>query len=79
MLYTPCTSNCKNDFKLNHVGIIIGIDNNYIYVAESTTESTNAIVITKWQKNNMPTSGKFSIVNLFNYASDGNITNMWIS
>ena len=79
LLYTPCTSNCKNDFKLNHVGIIIGIDNNYIYVAESTTESTNAIVITKWQKNNMPTSGKFSIVNLFNYASDGNITNMWIS
>ena len=79
LLYTPCTSNCKNDYKLNHVGIIIGIDNNYIYVAESTTGDVNAIIVTKWQKNNMPTSGKFSVVHFFNYAKDGNVTNMWIS
>ena len=80
LLYTPCTSSeCKNAYKLDHVGIIIGIDDKYFYVAEATTGSIDAIVVSKWEKYNMPTSGKFSRVHFFNYGSDGNVTNMWIS
>lgn len=81
LLYTPCEgSNCKNEVKLDHVGIIIGIDANYVYVAESTTGNINAIVVTKLEKNNMPSKGKFSRVYLATlYNGDGNLTNMWMS
>ena len=82
LLYTPCVSReCKNDYKINHVGIIIGIDDKYIYVAESTTGTINAIIVSKLDKNNMPASGKFSRVHFFNYAKysgEGNVTNMWM-
>ena len=80
LLYTPCVrSTCKNQYRLDHVGIIIGIDDKYIYVAESIEENTNAIIASKWEKNNMPSSGQFSRVHFFNYPSDGNVTNMWMS
>ncbi len=79
LLYTPCNSNeCKNTYKLDHVGIIIGIDDKYIYVAEATTGRINAIVVSKWDKYNMPEKGQFSIVHFFNYSSDGNVTDMWM-
>lgn len=80
LLYSPCTSSeCKNEVKLNHVGIIIGIDDKYIYVAESTTGKINAIVVTKWEKYNMPENGKFSRVHFFKkYNGDGNLTDMWL-
>lgn len=62
-----------------HVGIIIGIDNKYIYVAESTTGSINAIIVSKLDKSNLPKSGKFSIFKSYPYAKEGNVTNMWVS
>ena len=79
LLYTPCTrTDCKNDSKIDHVGIIIGIDNKYVYVAESTTGNINAIVVSKLEKNNMPAKGKFSKVHFTKYPNDGNVTNMWM-
>lgn len=78
LLLSPCSSGeCRSDF--SHVGIIIGIDNNYIYVAESTTGKINAIITSKWPRNNMNKTGKFSVVKHVTYASDGNLTNMWLS
>ena len=62
-----------------HVGIIIGIDSSSIYVAEATTGSINAIVTTRMDKNNLPTSGKFSKARLYEYTQNGNVTNMWVS
>ena len=80
LLYETChTSTCTNKYNLSHVGIIIGIDDKYIYVAESIEPKYAAIIVSKWEKNNMPASGTFSIVHFFNYASDGNVTNMWMS
>ncbi len=61
-----------------HVGIIIGDDGDYFYVAEARIE-TDSIDITKWNKHNWSSSRKFSVVRLFNYRQDGNLTNMWIS
>ena len=80
LLFTPCSNDCDPKFKygLTHVGIIIGVDNNYFYVAEATTGSINATVVSKWDKNNMPRTGKFSQAKIFDYASDGNLTNMWM-
>ena len=80
LLYTPCTrgADCKNAMRIDHVGIIIGIDSRYIYVAESTSSDGDAIIVTKWEKYNMPSSGKFSVVHFFKYASDGNVTDMWM-
>lgn len=62
-----------------HVGIIIGIDSSSIYVAEATTGNINAVVTTRMDKNNLPTSGKFSKARLYEYQENGNVTNMWVS
>lgn len=79
LLFTPCEVNCENKaYGLSHVGIIIGVDDSYFYVAESTTGSINAIVITKWEKNNMPKKGKFSWAKIWDYGADGNVTDMWV-
>ena len=80
LLFTPCGNDCDPKFKygLTHVGIIIGVDDNYFYVAEATTGSINATIVSKWDKNNMPKTGKFSQAKIFNYSSDGNLTDMWV-
>ncbi len=74
-LYTPCVKNCKNSLKLEHVGIVIGIDDTYIYVAESMV----GVSVVRYKKNDMPSSGKFSLVHFREYKKDGNVTNMWMS
>ena len=62
----------------SHVGIVIGITSDKIYVAESTTGTINSIVITVLDKSNMPTGYKFSVVRIYNkYPSDGKLTDMW--
>ncbi len=77
---TPCTSStCKNVFKINHIGIIIGIDDKYIYVAENKTAGVDAFVVTRLDKSNLPRSGNLSLVKHVNYPKEGNITNMWMS
>ena len=79
-LLTPCSSSsCKNANKINHIGLVIGIDENYLYVAEETTGNINALVVTRLARNNLPRSGGFSLVRHVNYPSEGNVTNMWIS
>ena len=76
LMLTPCDG-CKTGSAYQHVGIVIGIDSNKIYVAEATTGNINAIIVSELDKNNMPSTGNFSIVKFYNYQSDGNITNMW--
>lgn len=74
LLLTP-----GEDRAFTHVGIIIGIDSSSIYVAEATTGNINAVVTTRMDKNNLPSSGKFSKVRLYEYQQNGNVTNMWVS
>ena len=78
-LLSPCTSStCKNPFKINHIGLIIGIDENYIYVAESTTGNIEALIVSKLDKKNLPGKNKgFSLVRHVDYPSEGNVTDMW--
>ena len=76
LMLTPCDG-CKTGSAYQHVGIVIGIDSNKIYVAEATTGNINAIIVSELDKNNMPSTGNFSIVKFYHYQSDGNITNMW--
>ena len=77
LMLTPCGSSCPHSSPFSHVGIVIGINSTKIYVAEATTGSINSIVISEYDKNNMPTSGKFSVVRFYPYESNGNVTNMW--
>lgn len=62
-----------------HVGIVIGIDDSSIYVAEATTGEIDAIVVTRLDKNNLPVSGNLSKARLYEYEKEGNVTNMWVS
>ena len=76
--YKKCSSECKNDSGLSHIGMIIGIDSKNFYVAEATTGNINAIVVTKLAKNSIEKS-KFDYVHYTKYNSEGNVTNMWLS
>ena len=78
-LLTPCSSDCKNPYNINHIGIVIGVDNRYIYVAESKTVDINAVVVTKLDKRNLPKKYSLSLVKHVTYPREGNVTNMWIS
>ena len=60
-----------------HIGIVVGVNSNSIYVAEATTGSIDAIVITRLDKESIGSS-RFSIVRLYDYPSDGNYTDMWL-
>ena len=79
-LLAPCTSStCKNIYKINHVALVIGIDERYIYIAEETTGNINALVVTKVDKQNLPKTSGLSLVKHVDYPSEGNVTNMWMS
>ena len=79
LVYTPENKRpgeCRNTTCLDHVGIIIGIDDNYLYIAEQTAWGTR---VNKKDKHNLPKKGEeFSLVHFYNYKSDGNLTNMWM-
>jgi len=77
MLITPCNNNCNNGNKFSNIGIIIGLDNSKIYVAEVSSLNDNSTVITELIKNKIPKTGNFSNIKLYNYSSNGNITKMW--
>ena len=77
-LLTPCTSECKNENNINHIALVIGIDDRYIYVAEEKTVNINALVVTKLDKSNLPRKYNLSLVRHVDYSSDGNVTDMWM-
>lgn len=59
-----------------HIALIIGIDDNYYYVAESLN-TFRGLVMKRYSKNNV--NRNFTHVVLMDdyYKTDGNITNMW--
>lgn len=77
LMLSPCYDSCRFDADYSHVGVVIGVDENKIYVAESTTGSINSIVITELDKKNMPTKYKFAVAKLYKYENDGKLTDMW--
>lgn len=77
-LLTPCSGECKNPYNINHIGLVIGVDDNYIYVAEEKTVNVNALVVTRLDKKNLPTKYSLSLVRHVDYPSEGNVTNMWM-
>lgn len=79
-ILTPCTSSeCKNPYKINHIALVIGLDSNYIYIAQSTTGNINALVVSKIDKNNLPSkNGNLSLVRHVDYPAEGNVTDMWM-
>lgn len=77
-LLTPCSGTCKNPFKINHIALVIGVTDKYIYVAEEKTVDINALVVTKLDKSNLPKRYSLSLVRHVDYPSEGNVTNMWM-
>ena len=60
-----------------HIGIIIGKDNNYFYVAQAIWYDDNSVTVTKFNFNEL--YEKFPNVVLMDnyYKKDGYLTNMW--
>ena len=76
IVFTPCT-NCSIAEDYSDIGIIIGIDDNKIYIAEAVKENYNSVIITELQKNNLPKTGKFSMIKQYQYEKEGNLKLMW--
>ena len=60
-----------------HIGIIVGIDSNYYYVAQALWYDEIGVVITKYKKSSLPSSFPHVILMDKYYKEDGNLTNMW--
>ncbi len=60
-----------------HIGIIVGIDETYYYIAQALWFNETGVIITKIQKNKL--SSEFPHVVLMDdyYKEDGKLTNMW--
>ncbi len=60
-----------------HIGIIVGIDDNYYYVAQALWYDEIGVVITKYKKSSLPSSFPHVVLMDKYYKKDGNLTNMW--
>ena len=59
-----------------HIGIIIGIDENNIYVAESLP-TLGGVVAKKYSKSNITKTFSYVVLMDDYYKKNGNLTDMW--
>ena len=60
-----------------HIGIIVGLDKTYYYVAQAIWYNPVGVVITKIQRNKLANDFPHVILMDKYYKKDGNLTNMW--
>ena len=60
-----------------HIGIIVGIDKDYYYVAQALWYDEIGVIITKYKKNKLNKSFPHVVLMDKYYINDGNLTNMW--
>lgn len=60
-----------------HIGIIVGIDNDYFYVAQALWYDEVGVIITKYKKDLLYKSFPHVILMDKYYINDGKLTNMW--
>ncbi len=60
-----------------HIGMIIGVDSSYFYIAQAIWYNPVGVVITKIQKNRLSTLFPHVVLMDKYYKNDGNLTNMW--
>ena len=73
IVLTACKDSCGNN-KYSNSGLVIGIESNKIFVAHF---SSNGITMTELNKSKLPKDGTFALVSLYDYANEGNLTDMW--
>ncbi len=61
----------------SHIGIIIGIDEDYYYVAQSIWYGDSGVIITPYTKNEFISHWRSVVLMDEYYESDGNYTAMW--
>ena len=59
-----------------HIGVIVGIDNDTYYVAESL-DFYDGLVVKEYKKEKMPTAWTYIMLMDSVYKNDGNYTSMW--
>ncbi len=60
-----------------HIGIIVGIDNDYFYVAQALWYDEIGVIITKYKKNSLYKSFPHVVLMDKYYINDGKLTDMW--
>lgn len=73
IVLTACKDSCGNN-KYSNSGLVIGIESNKIFVAHFFS---NGITMTELNKSKLPKDGTFALVSLYDYANEGNLTDMW--
>ena len=60
-----------------HIGIIVGIDNNYYYIAQALWYNEIGVIVTRRKKSELPKEFPHVVLMDDYYKNDGNLTNMW--
>ena len=76
IVFTPC-KNCSIAEDYTDIGIVIGVDDDKIYVVEAVKENYNSIVITEILKKSLSKDGKFSMIKQYEYEKEGDLKLMW--
>ena len=66
--------NERND---GHIAIIVGIDNDYYYVAQAVWFDEVGVIISKFKKEELKSEFPHVVLMDKYYKNDGNLTNMW--
>ena len=66
-----------NTLSGGHIAIIVGIDNEYYYVAQAVWFDEIGVIINKYKKSNLKNRFKEVILMDKYYKNDGDLTNMW--
>ncbi len=74
-LLAPAPRNSGKTF--SHITIVVGVNDKAIWVAEATTGTVNAIVISKLDKSKLSSYG-VKVARLYPYEKEGNYTAMWL-
>ena len=60
-----------------HIAIIVGIDDDYYYVAQALWYNERGVIITEHKKSSLPSSFPHVVLMDDYYEKDGKLTNMW--
>ena len=66
-----------NERNGGHIAIIVGLDNEYYYVAQAIWFDEVGVVISKFKKDELDSEYPHVVLMDKYYKDDGNLTNMW--
>lgn len=80
LVYVPCGKSCANPSAgLSHVGMIIGIDGDIYYIAESVPGTDGKLGVTMHATKRSTVLKAYTLIGNIPFKSEGVVNNMWLT